>query len=219
LETVRPSPFAVTVKDVEATGEVKPAAKDNVAVEVAVPGAGVKVALLHEGVTVAGSPVTVRVTGPLKEPPVEKVNRSLALAPCATGKVVAAGAKVSVGALKETLNGSPPVTEYAIPVLASVICVAKLSVPLLATALTVPVRVKVQLTVFVVIVGALQAAVMPVGRPETIATVAPTPPAGTVTPPIPVAVSVTEVVPIDDMDREERESDIATPDACNTWTV
>jgi hypothetical protein len=219
LETVRPSPFAVTVKDVVATGEVRAAATDNVAVEVAVPGVGVKVALLHEGVTVAGSPVIVRVTGPLKEPPVEKVNRSLALAPCTTGSVVIAGEKVNVGALNFTVNGIPPVAEYGMPVLASVICVEKLRVPLLATALTVPVRVRVQLTVFDPTVGLLHVAMMPVGSPEVIATVAPAPPAGTVTPPIPVAVSVTELVDIEYMDREECESDIVTPGACNTWTV
>jgi hypothetical protein len=133
--------------------------------------------------------------------------------------VVAAGAKVSVGAVKETLNGSPPATEYAMPLFASVICVENPRDPLLAIAFTLPVRVTVQLTVLVVMVGELQVAATPVGRPDVIAAVAPAPPAGTVTPPSAAAVSVTEAVPIEDIDNEECDSDILTPGACNTWTL
>jgi hypothetical protein len=103
--------------------------------------------------------------------------------------------------------------------LAAVICVEKLSVPLLATAVGVPLSVSVQLTVFEVVVGLLQVAVIPVGKPEAIATLAPAAFDGTVTPPIPVAVSVTEAVPIEDIDSEECDSDILTPGACNTWTL
>jgi hypothetical protein len=91
--------------------------------------------------------------------------------------------------------------------------VAKLSVPLLARAFTVPVRVSVQLTVFVVVVGLLQVAAIPVGRPEAIATLAPAALAGTVTPPIPVAVTITDVVPIEDMVRDWCDSDIVAPGA------
>jgi hypothetical protein len=103
--------------------------------------------------------------------------------------------------------------------LASVIWVEKLSVPLLAIAVGVPVNVSVQLTVFVVVVGLLQVAVIPVGRPEAIATLAPAAPAGTVTPPVPVAVTVTEVVPIDDMVRDWWDNDIVEPGASNTCTL
>jgi hypothetical protein len=85
LETVRPSPAAVTVKEVVAVGELALAESVSLEVEVAVPGAGVKVGLLQCAVTVFGSPLIVKLTAPWKEPPVEKVNRSLALAPCTTG--------------------------------------------------------------------------------------------------------------------------------------
>jgi hypothetical protein len=111
LETVSPSPVAVTVNAVVVTGDVALAASVSVAVVVAVPGAGVKVVLLQDGVTVVGSPLIVKVTGPWKEPPVEKVNRSVVLVPCATGCVAKAGEKVSVGAVWETLKARPPVAE------------------------------------------------------------------------------------------------------------
>ncbi len=111
METVRPSPVAVTVNEVEATGELTLAVSVSVAIEVAVPGAGVNVALLHDEVTVLGNPLIVKVTGPLKEPPVKKVNWSLALPPCTTGCVVNAGEKVNVGAVCVTLKGRPPLAE------------------------------------------------------------------------------------------------------------
>jgi hypothetical protein len=81
LETVSPSPVAVTVNAVLFTGDVTLAASAIVAVVVAVPGAGVKVVLLQDGVTVVGNPLMVKVTSPWKEPPVENVKRSSALVP------------------------------------------------------------------------------------------------------------------------------------------
>jgi hypothetical protein len=77
--------------------------------------------------------------------------------------------------------------------------VVKLNVPLLATASTVPLRVTVHLTVLEVVAGPLQEAIIPVGRPEAIATLAPAAFEGTVTPPVPVAVTTIEVLPIDDI--------------------
>jgi hypothetical protein len=103
--------------------------------------------------------------------------------------------------------------------LASVICVEKFNVPLLAIAVGVPFRVSVQLTVFVVVVGLLQVGVIPVGRPEAIATLAPAAPAGIVTPPIPVAVTTTEVVDIDHIVRDWWDNDIVEPGASNTCTL
>lgn len=85
--------------------------------------------------------------------------------------------------------------------------------PLLATAVGLPVKVRVQLTVLVVVVGLLQAAVMPVGKPPAIATVAPAAFEGTVTPPIPVAVTTTEVEPIEDIVRDWCDNDIVDPGA------
>lgn len=75
----------------------------------------------------------------------------------------------------------------------------KLSVPLLAIAFTVPVRVKVQLTVLEVVVGLLQVGVIPAGRPEAIATLAPAAFDGIVTPPCAVSVTTNEVLPMEDM--------------------
>jgi hypothetical protein len=57
----------------------------NVELDVAVPGAGVKVVLLHEALIEFERPEIDRAMGPWKEPAVSKVNRSLALVPCATG--------------------------------------------------------------------------------------------------------------------------------------
>lgn len=111
METVRPSPVAVTVNEVVVTGELTLAASVRVAVVVAVPGVGVNVALLHAGVTVVGRPLIVKVTGPWKDPPVEKVNKSLTFVPCTTVAVVDAGEKVNVGAVNDTLSGSPPLVE------------------------------------------------------------------------------------------------------------
>jgi hypothetical protein len=86
--------------------------------------------------------------------------------------------------------------------LASVIFVEKLNVPLLAMAVGVPFSVSVHFTVFVVVVGLLQVGVIPVGKPEEIATLAPAAFVGTVTPPVPVAVTITEVVDIDHIVRD-----------------
>ncbi len=83
----------------------------SVEVEVAVPGVGVKVALLHDAVTVLGRPEIESVIGPLNEPPVLNVNRSVTLVPCATGVCVVAGENPSVGAVRETLRGRPPLAE------------------------------------------------------------------------------------------------------------
>ncbi len=95
----------------------------------------------------------------------------------------------------------------------------KLSVPLLATAVGVPVSVSVQLTVFVVVVGLLQVGVIPVGKPPVIATLAPAAFEGTVTPPIPVAVTVTEVEPMEDIVNDWCDKAMVEPGACNTWTL
>jgi hypothetical protein len=103
--------------------------------------------------------------------------------------------------------------------LASVIWLAKLSVPVPATAVGVPVSVKFQLTEFVVVVGPVQLAVTPVGRPAAIATLAPAASEGTVTPPIPVAVTVSDAVPIEDIFSAECESTMVDAGACNTWTL
>jgi hypothetical protein len=67
-------------------------------VDVAVPGVGVNVVLLHEAVTVLGRPEIASVIGPWKEPPVLKVKRSVALVPCATGVWVETGENANVGA-------------------------------------------------------------------------------------------------------------------------
>jgi hypothetical protein len=100
------------------------------------------------------------------------------------------------------------------PLLASVICAEKLSVPLLATAAGVPVKINVQLTLFEVVVGLLHAGVIPVGRPEAIATLAPAAFEGTVTPPVPVAVTTTDVVPMEDIAIEECDNDSLAPGVC-----
>jgi hypothetical protein len=92
--------------------------------------------------------------------------------------------------------------------------VVRLKVPFVASAVGVPFRVRFQLTLFEVMVGVLQLALMPAGSPEAIAAVAPAPPEGTVTPPTPVAVTITEEVPIEDIDSELCDSDIFTPAVC-----
>jgi hypothetical protein len=103
--------------------------------------------------------------------------------------------------------------------LASVIWVVKLKVPLLATAVGVPVKVSVQLTVFVVVVGLLQVAVIPAGKPVAIATLAPAALEGSVTPPIPVAVTMTDVEPMEDIVNDWCDRDIVDPGPSETWTV
>lgn len=85
--------------------------------------------------------------------------------------------------------------------MASVNCPASNNVPVLATALGLPVNVSVQLTEPEENVGWLQEDVMPLGRPEMIEALAPEPSVGNASPPVAVAVTVTAAVPIDVIDR------------------
>jgi hypothetical protein len=66
-------------------------------VDVPVPALSVTGLVDHEAVTPAGSPDTVRTTGPLKDPPPVNAKRSVAVAPCMTGIWPSAAEKLSVG--------------------------------------------------------------------------------------------------------------------------
>jgi len=182
-----------------------------VRVDVAAPETGVTVPLLQEPVTPAGSPERLSVTGPLKEPPVVIVNRSVAVAPCKMGTFVKAPAMLKVGLAKLTLVTKPWLAVYCVPLPASVNETATVRVPLLATAAALPVRVRVQFaTLAELTVGWLQEAVMPVGRPETMVALADAGPA-TVKPPSGVAEIAIAVVPVDVIPTVHVGTAICTP--------
>jgi hypothetical protein len=89
---------------------------------------------------------------------------------------------------------------------------------LLATALTLPLRLTVQVTTPEETVGALQEAVMPVGSPDTTVPLEPDPLVATVTPPTGVAVTVNVAVPIDIIPRFRVFNCIFTPGvAAQPW--
>ncbi len=108
-ETVRPSPVAVTVNVAEPSTAVGLAVR--VRVEDAAPEEGVTGFALQAAVTPLGSPEIARAMFPLKEPPVAKVNKSVALLPCFSVTVLSADVKLSVGAVKVTTSGSAAAVE------------------------------------------------------------------------------------------------------------
>ena len=157
--------------------------------------------LLHEAVTPEGSPLTLRFTAPLKVLLPAKLITSVIVLPCATETEVEAAVAVSVGGIAAvTVMGRFTIALKVSPVLEITFAV-RLSVDVPATAVELPVNVSVQATApEEVTVGALRAAVIPLGSPETTLIVEPVAPVGKVTPPPGVAVTVTAAVPSEVME-------------------
>jgi hypothetical protein len=107
--TESPSPVAVTVKVYQLAGTAVVA--ESVSVDEPVFEFNVTGLLLHAAVTPLGRPEIAKPTVPWKEPPAVNVKTSVADPPCTTGRCVTAGEKLSVGAVKTTVNGSPCAAE------------------------------------------------------------------------------------------------------------
>ncbi len=92
--------------------------------------------------------------------------------------------KLSFAGVRVTVSGIAWLTEYAIPLCASVTVIDRLSVVELPMAAVLPERLTTQRTApHWFTEGWLNEAVTPLGNPDTIVTLVPDAPVGTVTPP------------------------------------
>jgi len=98
-----PSPLAVTVIVAEPNAAVDEAVK--VSVDEPVSLFSVTGLLLHDAVTPAGKPLTLRLTAPPYVGLPARLNTSVAVAPCTTETVVDAAAIASVGGVSVTVMG------------------------------------------------------------------------------------------------------------------
>ena len=167
LETVRPSPVAVTMRVAEPTVAVDAAVRVRVDEPAAL--ASVAEVLLQEAVTPVGRPVTVRATAPLKALLPDRETTSVTVLPCMTVSAVDVGVAVNVGAavtarvmVLETVKPSP---------VAVTVTVAEEA--MVAVAVAVRVRVDEPASFARVTGLLLQAAVTPVGKPATLRETAP----------------------------------------------
>jgi hypothetical protein len=106
--TLRPSPAAVT-ENVYQLGDIV-AFGSTVSVDVPTPDLIATGLLLHEVAMELGSPDTVSVTLPVKEPPVVMVNKSVTLVLCFAGMCVTAGEKFSEGGVDAWQTDAIPIT-------------------------------------------------------------------------------------------------------------
>jgi hypothetical protein len=211
LVTVKPSPLAVTVTVTEPTVAVE----ETVRVTVLVPLSEESVTglPLHDAVTPAGKPLTLRVTAPLNVPFPASVTRSATDVPCPTTSELEAVVSVSVGGVNVTAMGKVVLALYVLPFAAAMLAL-KFSVDEPATALELPAKVSVHVTTPAeLMVGKLHDAVNPLGNPEATPIDDPAAPAGTFAPPCGVAVTVTVAVASDCTETDAEDTASVMPAA------